>query len=202
MYPLIPYKYFVIDTNLSFEDARSLVGDNIAPPRSFFQTRTPGKEFEGNVASDGFTINRAILYRTFFLPFLNGRFIQYKSGTRIKMYITLHPIKLVLSSILFYPLFEMIVLVIRDFLINSHINVNNLSSTGTFLGYFYLIGLLLFGFEAKKAEKFIRMIYKKYEHPTNATILAQQNQLQRMAFTIGGLALIAGLIISWFFFNY
>ncbi|MBC7879628.1 MAG: hypothetical protein H7Y59_20860 [Anaerolineales bacterium] len=168
MYPLIPYKHFVINTNLSSEEARRLAADNIAPHRSIFQAHISGKEFEGSAASDGFTINRIIRYRNSFLPVLNGKFKPHKNGTKIDIYVTLHPIILVLSPIFFYPFFEMVVMVIKDSIINGYFNTSELDSLGMSIGALYFIGLIAFGVEASKAEKFIRMIYKKHEKSPNS----------------------------------
>lgn len=161
MFPLIPYKHFVINTKLSNEEARRLVEKNIAPSRSIFQARIPGKEFEGSTGSDGFTINRIISYRNSFLPVLNGRFKPNKLGTKIDVYVTLHPIILVFFPIFFYPFFEMIVMAIKDSIVSGHFNPSRFDSLGMFSGVLYFIGQIAFGFETNKAEKFIRMIYKK-----------------------------------------
>jgi hypothetical protein len=201
MYPLIPYKYFVIYTNISSEKAERLAADNIAPPRSLFQARTPGKEFEGSVASDGFTINRIISYRNSFLPILNGRFKPLKKGTKISIYITWHPIILILSPIFLYPFFEMVVIAIKDLLINGHITASNLDSTGTSMGFLYLIGQILFVFEAKKVEQFVRKIYEKHEQFPYSEKTVQQQSTKQTAFIIVGLVFIAGLFISWLYFG-
>ncbi len=201
MYPLIPYKHFVINTNLSSEEAGRLAADNLAPPRSLFQARIYGKKFEGSVASDGFTINRIIRYRNSFLPVLNGRFKPHKKGTKIDIYVTWHPIILVLSPIFFYPFFEMVVMAIKDLLINGHINASNLDSMGTPIGFLYLIGQILFVFEAKKAERFVRMIYEKHEQFPDSEETVRQQSTKQTAFIIVGLAFIAGLFISWLYFG-
>jgi hypothetical protein len=164
MYPLIPYKYFAIYTNLSVEEAGRLATDNIAPTRSLFQARIPGKEFEGSVASDGFTMNRIIHYRNPFLPNLNGRFKPLKKGIKINIYITWHPVILIfLFPIFFYQFFELVVIAIKEFLINGHINASNLYSLGAPEVIIYLIAQILFVLETKKAEQFVRNVYEKHE---------------------------------------
>ena len=201
MYPLIPYKYFVIYTDLSSEKARRLAADNIAPPRSLFQARIPGKEFEGSVASDGFTINRMISYRNSFLPILNGRFKPIKMGTKINIYVTWHPIILVLSLIFLYPFFEMVVMALKDLLINGHINVGNFDSMGALIGVLYLIGQILFVLETKRAEQFVRTIYKNHEQFPSPEETIPRRSTKQTAFIIIGLAFVVGLFISWLYFG-
>lgn len=202
MYPLIPYKYFVIYTNLSDEKAGKLVAENITQPRSLFQARIPGKRFEGSVASDGFTINRIISYRNSFLPTLNGRFKPFKKGTRVNIYITWHPIILVLSPIFLYPFFQMAVMAIRDLLINGYVNAENLGSVGTLMGLLYLIGQISFVLETKKMEQFVRMIYKDYERFPDPEEIIQKRCAKQTALIIGGVAFVAGVFISWLYFGH
>ena len=202
MYPLIPYKYFVIYTNLSSEKAGKLMAEIIAPPpRSLFQARVPGKEFVGSVASDGFTINRIISYKNSFLPTINGRFKPHKKGTKISVYATWHPIILVLAPMFLYPFFEMVVMVIKDFLINGRIDVGNLDSMGTSMGILYLIGQILFVLETKRAEQFVRTIYKNHEQFSDSEETIQWQNREQTAFIIVGLAFVAGLFFSWLYFG-
>jgi hypothetical protein len=200
MFSLIPYKHLAITTNLSIKDSAILIADNIsAPPTSLFR-RSSGSGFEGSVSRDGFTINRIIHYRNSFLPVLNGRFSPHKRGTKIEIYITLHPIILILSPIFFYPFFEMVVMVIKDFLLTGNINANNLDPMGTGTGFLYLVGIIAFGFEAKKVETFVKMVYEKHEQLPKSEKTTQQSAA-RIAYAISGLAFIAGLIISWLSFG-
>ena len=161
MYPLIPYQHFVINTSLASEEIARLVLDNISPPRSLSQPPAPGKEFEGSVSRDGFTINRIIRGRDSFLPVLNGRFTSIPKGTKVDLYLTPHPIVIVFLLIVCFPLFEMLIVALKDFVLNGDINVPSLSPLGIFAGCLYLIGLVSFGRESKKAVEFAKRILRK-----------------------------------------
>jgi hypothetical protein len=200
MFPLIPYKHFAINTNLSIEDAVSLIASKVhAPPSSLFSIHVKNG-FEGSVSNDGFTINRAFHGRNSFLPVINGRFKPINKGTMIDVYITLHPIVLIFSAPIFFSLFGLLFEpLIKDFFSSGgHISTALIDTIGTF-GIIYLLFFLIFGFESKKAEKSVREIFERYDQFPDSTKTGQS--VIGTAFTICGLAFIAGLIISWYYFG-
>ena len=201
MFSLIPYKHFEIYTNLSAENAAYLIADNISAPSSSIFGVHSKRGFEGSVSRDGFTINRIHHGRNSFLSVVNGRFKSINKGTKIDFYITLHPIVIIFAAPIFCSLFGLIgETPIKDFFSSGgHISAALIDSMGKF-GIIYLLFFLIFGFESKKAEKFVREIFEKHDQFPDAVKTVKQNVTETV-FVICGLAFIAGLIISWFFFG-
>jgi hypothetical protein len=160
MFPLIPYKHISIATSLGIDEAVTLISNSISPRGSWFQWPAKGgKEFEGKVSSEGFTINRVIRYRNSFLPIMYGRFTPTDNGVRVIIHMTMHPL-VIGFSILWCAGVASWSLVS----IGSWIATGNLDQVGliplAMLALFYLMTFFGFGFEANKAERFVTRLFE------------------------------------------
>lgn len=91
--PLLPYERFIIETPLLPARAAQALADNVEP-RRLLRFGRGEKAFEGEVADNGFSIQRVIGYRNSFLPRIQGTFERSPNGTRVSGTMKLHPLAL------------------------------------------------------------------------------------------------------------
>ena len=164
MIPLIPYKRFFVNSSLTLNEAIEALSKTVTPrkKRWFQWSWFGGGNFEGVVAREGFTIERAISYRNSFLPILHGTFHPHVNGTKIEVVMKMHP--LVIGFSIFWCLgvvSGMIGLLVQS-IASREINTGVFITFGM-LVFFYLMTTLSFGFEAQKATQFICGVFKVNE---------------------------------------
>ncbi len=162
MIPLIPYKSIVITTSLPLNDAVTVLFKAVSPKKRWYQfSLSRSGKFEGTVSREGFKIERAINYRNSFLPILHGTFRPDVTGTRIEVTMKMHPFVLLFSVFWFGAVLSGFVLGIIGSFASDHIPFEVLIGAGTMLVAFYLMTILGFGFEAKKAIRFMNETFKQ-----------------------------------------
>ena len=84
----LPFENFVLTTNLSVEEVRNRLANNIDAK---INTLEP---YEGSIVNNTFKIQRVITYRNSFLPVITGEISQARGMTEIK--IEMRPVLFVL----------------------------------------------------------------------------------------------------------
>ena len=85
--------YYRAESDLSSREAADSLAANVSQWRWFSFPKTL---FVGKVSDTGFRIARVVRGRDSFNPMLYGRFSRSHTGTRVKVFITLHPAVLML----------------------------------------------------------------------------------------------------------
>jgi len=161
--PLIPYKHISINTSLTLEEAVRLVAKSISPPRPWFQPfGERGIAFDGAVSAQGFTVKRTVHYQNAFLPFVHGRFIPTNEGVRVNVHMTMHPLIAAFALVWCGGGLWELVRSIRDCTRTGKEVSVRIALSLAFLLLFYLAMLLGFGLEARRAEQFMRSLFKSY----------------------------------------
>lgn len=164
MYPLLPYRRISIDTSLTVDEAVTILSDAIMPQRSFRRLlllpfAKSEKEFEGEVSDTGsWKISRAIRYRNSFLPILYGIFVPTEQGVRVEVRMIMH-----LEVIVFLLGFALIGIGLLPKLGSFVWSVENIVMLSGMILLPYLMVFEGFGYEASKAERFIRQLFEPYQ---------------------------------------
>ncbi len=158
MYPLIPYKRFVIRTNLSCAQAADTLRQFVGPRRigtPVWSTDAP--DFRGEVWPDRFKIQRVIRYRNSFLPVLHGSFTPNGNETLIdvRMIVNRYVIAcvLLLCGAVVIGLTKAIFVFLHDGVPDRRILFLFLM-----LLFIYLLVFLGYGSEAEKSELMLKRI--------------------------------------------
>ncbi len=163
---LLPYTRFEFTSRLTVSETSHRL-ESQTDPRSIwggysFLNRNKPKPFSGRVEESKFNINRTIRYRNSFLPVIVGQFHDDLDRTRITITMRLH--HLVTGFLVFLPLFFMATVLgigfgsgeLGDFLLGG-------AMTGGFMLFFYLIIMLFFNYEAKKARRMLAEMWEVNE---------------------------------------
>ena len=83
----LPFENYVIATNLSVEEVKRKLAENVEPRRGFelFRTASYSKPYMGDLYGDTFTISRVINYRNSFLPVITGAITTDFGETKVKI---------------------------------------------------------------------------------------------------------------------
>ncbi len=163
MFPLIPYKRFVISTSLTVEEIVKIISDAILPRRTLTTWHSSTtKVFEGKIDKQGFEIQKIIHNRNSFLPVLYGQIIPADRGSRIEIKLTLNILVGVFSVIWLSAMSGAFVLLAITKTNNSASN-EYLWAPFAAIGLFLLMLSLGFGSYAKETEDFITSLFEDYK---------------------------------------
>lgn len=163
MFPLIPYKRFVISTSLTVEEIVNVISDAILPRHTLTTWHSSTtKVFEGKIDKQGFEIQKIIHNRNSFLPVLYGRIIPADRGSRIEIKLTLNILVGVFSVIWLSAMSGAFVLLAITKTNNSASN-EYLWAPFAAIGLFLLMVNLGFGSYAKETEDFITNLFEDYK---------------------------------------
>ncbi len=165
MFPLLPYQHVAINTNLSIDDAASLLANRVSPPPRLFRRSSDTekeKEYEGKVSQTGFRVNRKINYRNSFLPILYGKFIPTNYGTKVNIHMTMHPIVIVFCCVWCSPLLGALWATVKDMIFSNSPFDSVVFMPIGMLTFLYLMVFFSFGIEAKRSKNFMEKLFEKY----------------------------------------
>src|SRR5262245_60494454 len=175
MYPLIPYKRFVIQTDLSCAQAADTLRQFVGPRRigSRFWFRDTS-DFQGEVLPDRFKIQRVIRYRNSFLPVLHGSFTTNGNETLIDVRMVVNPFVLACVLLLCSGVVIGIAKAVFVFL-HDGVPDRRLLFLFFMLLFIYLLIFLGYGSEAEKSESMLKEIFSltsQVGHPKHSSIEA------------------------------
>ena len=156
MIPLIPYRRFQIDLPIEPRAVLDGVAQRIHPPRSTWEPFAPRPEgYEGELTSDGFRLNRLIRGRNSFLPRARGRVTGTARGSRVVVTLALHP-----ATIAFLVAWCIVFGAISFAILTEW--QSGIATPPLFplagIPFAYVLTTLAFGFEAVRAERFVREV--------------------------------------------
>ena len=152
---LIPSEKIELKTDLSIQEVRDILSENIRPKKKVFLSFTREKEtkrFEGTFENDEFKLQRIVVGKKSFAPQIIGKIQEDTEDTKLTM-----DMKLRLSTILFliYALgfvsFALIMALIGVF----NQDTNPILLIFPFIMLVFIIGLVQYSFSSEK-EKSIR----------------------------------------------
>lgn len=160
MIPLLFYKKFTIDSQLSGEEA--------------FQ------KLKGLVSKDKFQIARIIWYGNSFLPVIYGRFLPCETGSHIRIFITLHPFilfivassGLIASLSVLFVMYQLITTGALDDLQKKILLV---------MGLVCSIRTLAFGIEANMASRMLKHLFEA-EQPSEFSAILRPLRYESTAY--------------------
>jgi len=132
----------------------------VSPKKRWYQWSYGGGGFEGIVSRDGFKIERAISYRNSFLPILHGTFRPHVNGTQIEIVMKMHPVVVGFSIFWCSAVLSGLLISLSKSILSHEFRYEVLVTFGM-LAAFYLMAILSFGFEVRKAIRLINDMFKE-----------------------------------------
>lgn len=157
----LPFENYVLTTNLSVDEVRNRIINNIVPKAS----ENTSKPYEGTIFNNKFKISRVINYRNSFLPIIIGEISQEWGKTEIK--IKMRPIIfIIIFDIIWLGITGAVCITILVVAISTYKDMFRegfspvvLIPFGMFL-FGYLLTTLGFKYESKIAKEFLKTLFE------------------------------------------
>jgi hypothetical protein len=157
---LLPFEKIIYQSKLTQTEITQRLQQETVPLQyiriSFFK-KPSGKKFEGKVLENSFNIQRIIYYRNSFLPVISGKVEEEPSGSIIRLEMQLN------TFVKVFLIFFLAIASTGFFSAKSFSPANEISIPVMLLSFsmillFYMIIILTFHYEVKKAKKNLEVL--------------------------------------------
>ena len=159
-----PYKNYILTTNLTAEEVRRRLQDNIEPKKMFrfnFFHKSVTKPYEGEIHANTFCMNRIIEGRNSFLPLIEGKISKDGIGTEVRIKMRMALYTYIVWLIILGTLISLIFKVASLMILRKQFHPGSIALL-VFTVLIYLFAVLSFNSESSKSKRFFEdlFIYK------------------------------------------